>query len=194
MKIQYKITLHTYWHCGSGLAAGAQADSLVVKDNKGMPYIPGKTIKGLLRDAVDEILSFKGITGASEDYLKAFGYFDDKATEAHKSESFFTNACLIEQEYKEITAHNLQQFLYKMVASTAINGETGTAREHSLRTMEVVVPCTLEGSIIDLPEGMGELMGQGMRYVKQLGSGRTRGLGRCTIEITKEEEEERSNA
>ncbi len=192
MKIQYKITLHTYWHCGSGLAAGAQADSLVVKDNKGMPYIPGKTIKGLLRDAVDEILSFKGITGASEDYLKTFGYFDDKATEAHKSESFFTNACLIEQEYKEITAHNLQQFLYKMVASTAINGETGTAREHSLRTMEVVVPCTLEGSIIDLPEGMGELMGQGMRYVKQLGSGRTRGLGRCTIEITKEEE--RSNA
>lgn len=191
MKIHYKITMHTYWHCGSGLAAGAQADSLVVKDNRHMPYIPGKTIKGLLRDAVDEILSVQGITEADETYLKTFGHFDDNATKAHKSDAFFTNACIIENEYNEITAHNLQQFLYKMVASTAIDEKTGTARDHSLRTMEVVVPCTLEGSIIDLPDGMEETISKGMKYVKQLGSGRTRGLGRCTIEISKEE---RSNA
>jgi hypothetical protein len=31
MNIHYKITFHTYWHCGSGLASGADADLLVIK-------------------------------------------------------------------------------------------------------------------------------------------------------------------
>ena len=55
MKIKYKIEFHTDWHCGSGLAAGADVDALVVKDKNGMPFIPGKTIKGLVREAVEEI-------------------------------------------------------------------------------------------------------------------------------------------
>ncbi len=53
MDIRYKIQFHTFWHCGSGLASGADADLLVIKDKDGIPYVPGKTVKGLLREAFD---------------------------------------------------------------------------------------------------------------------------------------------
>lgn len=55
MKIKYQIQFHSYWHCGSGLAAGAGVDALVVKDADGLPFVPGKTIKGLLREAMEEL-------------------------------------------------------------------------------------------------------------------------------------------
>lgn len=42
MDIKYSIQFHTDWHCGSGLAAGADVDALVVKDKDGLPFVPGK--------------------------------------------------------------------------------------------------------------------------------------------------------
>lgn len=45
--LKYSIQFYTNWHCGSGQAAGADVDALVVKDAQGLPFVPGKTIKGL---------------------------------------------------------------------------------------------------------------------------------------------------
>ena len=56
MDITYTIELFSYWHCGSGLSAGADVDSLVIKDAKGMPFVPGKTIKGLIREAAETLI------------------------------------------------------------------------------------------------------------------------------------------
>ena len=46
----YKVTFLDYWHLSSGLSAGAKLDSTVVRDKDGLPYISGKTIKGLLKE------------------------------------------------------------------------------------------------------------------------------------------------
>ena len=46
------ITFFSWWHAGSGLGRGGDADALVIRDATGLPYLPGKTVKGLLRDAV----------------------------------------------------------------------------------------------------------------------------------------------
>ena len=46
----YKVTFLDYWHLSSGLTSGSKLDSTVVKDKDGLPFIPGKTIKGLLRE------------------------------------------------------------------------------------------------------------------------------------------------
>ena len=59
--IKYKITFFSNWHCGSGLAAGADTDELVIKDRNGLPYVPGRTIKGLLREAVMMLKQFTDI-------------------------------------------------------------------------------------------------------------------------------------
>lgn len=177
--IHYTITFHSYWHCGSGLAAGADVDALVIKDKDGLPYISGKTIKGLVREAVDEILTMHGVTEASDDYLALFGYFDDDKTDMHKSESFFTNAELKEAE--SIKNQGLKKHLYTSVSQTAIDTETGTAKKHSLRKTEVVVPCELEGDILNVPDQMVDTVKEALRFIKCMGVGRNRGLGRCTM-------------
>lgn len=182
--IEYQIKFHTYWHCGSGLAAGADVDSLVIKDRFNMPYVPGKTIKGLVREAVDDMISLCNIEYEEEDYLKVFGYQDDEMEEAKKdvvmkmSESFFTNAEVKDAE--PIIRNGLQRFMYSSVSNTAIE-ENGIAKEHSLRKTQVVVPCTLNGQIIGVPDSMAELLLKALLYIKNMGTDRNRGLGRCTI-------------
>lgn len=181
--IKYTIEFFSDWHCGSGLAAGADVDALVVKDNNNLPYVPGKTIKGLVREAVENIASFRG-EQIDDKINKAFGFFDDKDCSC-KGEMFFTNAELEQEEAKTIVGRDLQKYLYRSIASTSIDNK-GVAKNHSLRKMEVVVPCKLEGTIKCVPsEIMGEIL-DGLKFVKRLGVNRNRGLGRCKI-VGKEE-------
>jgi len=44
--------IHSYWRAGTGRGAGALLDELVHRDGYGLPGLPGRTVKGLLRDAV----------------------------------------------------------------------------------------------------------------------------------------------
>lgn len=184
MNLKYKIEFHTNWHCGSGLAAGADVDALVVKDQNGMPFIPGKTIKGLLREAVEEIRFFKK-NSENASLLEAFGYFDDKE-EKQKGTLFFTNAVLEEEEYKAIVAAKASRFLYRKISNTAIN-ENGIAKNHSLRKIETVVPCALFGTIYDVPDNLTQEIVEAMGFIKRMGQNRNRGLGRCTISTINEE-------
>ena len=69
--IKYKITFYSNWHCGSGLAAGADTDELVIKDRNGLPYVPGRTIKGLLREAAMMLSQFISIPEESINRLQS---------------------------------------------------------------------------------------------------------------------------
>ena len=176
--IKYKIEFFSNWHCGSGLAAGADVDSLVIKDQNRIPYIPGRTLKGLFRDAAT-------ILSDDEDTIGViFGVSGDK--EDHKTGcAFFGNATLPIAEYQYIVEQGLASHLYQSFASTSID-EKGIAKDHSLRKIETVVPCKLEGEILNLPDGAEHVLEDAMRYVKRMGTGRNRGFGRCKISIRKE--------
>lgn len=186
MKLRYKIEFHSYWHCGSGLASGSDVDALVIKDQNGLPFVPGKTVKGLLREAVEEIAAIEGKAPTTELLGKTFGYFDENSREMRTAESFFGNATLPKAEQESIIAGRLTNYLYKGMSATAIDSN-GIAIKHSLRKMEVCVPCTLEGDILDVPGDMSDTLIRAAGFIKQLGQGRNRGLGRCTITIKKEE-------
>ena len=49
----YRLTISflSYWFVSTGNEQGAYADQLALKDSEGFPYIPGKTIKGVFREA-----------------------------------------------------------------------------------------------------------------------------------------------
>lgn len=188
MKIRYEIKFYTDWHCGSGLAAGADVDALVVKDNNGMPFIPGKTIKGLVRDAFEEIRALQG-KEVDKAFLDAFGYFENDDNEMQKGHMFFANAELEEKEYKAIVSNDAACFMYRDLASTAID-ENGIAKKYSLRKTEVVVPCTMHGAIYGVPDDLADEIIDAMKFIKRLGQNRNRGLGRCTILGRKEENNE----
>lgn len=177
--IKYQIQFHSYWHCGSGLAAGAGVDALVVKDAKGLPFVPGKTIKGLLREAMEELRTWEGKdTDNDKDFLDLFGS-EDKHVAAAKA--FFSNAELTKDEQEAIVNEKLQEHLYKAVSSTAIDVVKGIAKEHSLHKIEVVVPCELYGEIYNVPDNIAKELTRAMGFIKTMGTNRNRGLGRCTI-------------
>jgi len=176
--IKYKIEFFSNWHCGSGLAAGADVDSLVIKDQNSLPYIPGRTLKGLFRDAAT-------ILSDDEDTIGIiFGVSGDK--EDHKTGcAFFGNATIPVAEYHYIVEQGLAPHLYQSFASTSID-EKGIAKDHSLRKIETVVPCKMEGEILNIPDGAEHILEDAMHYIKRIGTGRNRGFGRCKISIRKE--------
>lgn len=107
--IKYTIEFYSQWHCGSGLSAGADVDALVVKDKDDMPYVPGKTIKGLVREAVENLMQFtrENKSGLIE---QAFGEGGKTTGCAH-----FGNAELDTKERDAIVKANAAQFLYNKV-------------------------------------------------------------------------------
>lgn len=171
--IEYQIDFFSPWHCGSGLAAGAETDALVIKDKNGLPYIPGRTIKGLVRQAVEELAMLKGI---GHNASKAFG--DEGAS---PSTLFFSNAVLSDAE--AILKDHLQSQLFSETANTAID-TNGIAKRGSLRRTETVVPCRLHGRILGIPtEEDKAAIVESMAYIKHIGLHRNRGLGRCTFTV-----------
>lgn len=201
MDIKYTIKFHSNWHCGSGLSAGADLDALVIKDKNGLPFIPGKTLKGLIKEALEDIKELSGshidlgcILGEEANQKKANKEADQgKPVYDTQGKCFFRNAELEETLRLAIIQQNLQEYLYHSVASTAM--ENGVAKEHSLRKMQVTLPCVLEGEIIDVPDSDEYyfLFKAAFQYIKRIGLNRNRGLGRCSISIVspiiKEKEE-----
>ena len=176
--IKYEIEFFSNWHCGSGLAAGADVDALVIKDNNGLPYVPGRTLKGLLRDAASTLSDDKDTIG------NIFGVSGDE--DGHKTgSSFFGNATLPIAEYQYIVEQGLGPHLYQTFASTSID-ENGIAKDNTLRKIETVVPCKLEGEILNVPDGAEGILADAMCFIKRMGTGRNRGYGRCKISIRKE--------
>lgn len=188
MKINYTIQFFDDWHCGSGLAAGADLDALVIKDKDNLPFVPGKTIKGLIKEAFDNINQFSNEKIDIEKINKAFGYFNS-ADDLDKGDLFFKNAELPESQKEAIVKNNASKFLYRTIASTAIDDE-GIAVEHSLRKIEVTVPCTVKGSIIadKIDEDIEKNICKSFAYIKRLGQNRNRGFGRCKFTFINKED------
>ena len=184
MDIVYKIKFFSDWHCGSGLSSGVDQDLLVIKDRDGLPFVPGKTMKGLIGEALKDIKAWdERYVDLNPDVV--LGKEPSKEPPGDQVEqgcAFFKNAKLDKELKEHIVEYRLQNYLYRSVASTAI-GEDGVAKDHSLRKMQVAVPCELMGEILDIPEKYDALFRDALRYVKRLGQNRNRGLGRCSIEI-----------
>ncbi|MEA3452075.1 MAG: RAMP superfamily CRISPR-associated protein [Bacteroidota bacterium] len=180
MTIKYKIELLSDWHVGSGLDSGADADAVVLKDDKNLPYIPGKTIKGLLKDSLFEICDVNQIEQKLVNELLGYEIKDDnkKIIKTVSGNSFFSNAELKADEQEEISTNKLSSQLYKNIASTKIK-KNGVAEKNSLRTMEVCIPLTLTGNIETEIENAEEILNYAFKWTRNLGVNRNRGLGRC---------------
>ena len=182
-EITCKIEFFSDWHTGSGLSAGADLDLLVIKDKNGLPFIPGKTLKGLLRDAA---LTINELQPFNDDFItEVFGKEaeDGKGIPSEPGNASFSNGELTQTLQENIKNSNSSKLLFRKISSTAIE-KKGQAQEHSLRRMEVTIPLTLFAKIDLHSENKYEddLLSC-MKLIKRLGSGRNRGLGRCKISV-----------
>lgn len=204
-KLHCSIRFYSEWHCGSGLSRSADADQVPVTDHDRFPFVPGKTVKGLLRDAAQTLAetghlrqesvnkifgrgSRHGTTGGKT------GLSDAKADggEPEKSEEgdcFFSNAELsdaFKKHFGEKENGGLRPLLFRKIASTAIE-PSGIAKEHSLRSVEVVAPLPLFFTIAHIPDEEVNTVKLCLGLVKRLGLGRSSGLGRCDFVPVSEE-------
>lgn len=190
MTIVYKIKFFSYWHTGSGLSGGAETSLRAIKDEDGLPFIPGKTLKGLLREAATNINSLsKNLV--KQDFIDIlFGLGEDRHEDGRFSpgQCFFSNATLSEYLTQELAmAPSRKKHLFTNMAFTSID-EHGLAKDKTLRQVEFTVPLTLYATLVDFPSS-GDSLGQSddnleqlktcFKWVKKLGSNRNRGFGRC---------------
>jgi len=181
MNLKYTISLHAVWHCGSGESKGADMDALVIKDKNGLPFIPGKTIKGLIKDGMQTVRDYQPELIQEAEINSIFG-----EEGISTGNCFFKNAVLPSQIHNYLASgdgNGYTKHLFNKFSSTAIETKTGVAVEHSLRSIEVTVPMELEGEILDVPADFMEKMELALKMIKNLGVGRNKGLGRCTFEL-----------
>jgi Uncharacterized protein predicted to be involved in DNA repair (RAMP superfamily) len=190
-KLKYQIQMLSDWHIGSGLDSATDADALVLKNDLNQPYIPGKTMKGLIKDAVQDMVDFG--QAEEEALIRIFGKLEKQVNPKVKDSqisfsgtAYFSNAILPEADSVEINSNNLSGFLYRNISSTAIK-ENGVALDKSLRVTQVTTPVLLVGCISELNKEDYKLLTEAIALIRKLGVNRNRGLGRCKISVLKNE-------
>ena len=180
MTINYELKFFDYWHVSSGLSGGAALDSYVVKDSLGLPYVPGKTIKGLVREMaelfwnqgdIDKYFGSRGSKGEQKD--------NDDTTQA---QCYFSSATIDEKIAAEITSNKLDSNLFEIISATKI-ADNGIAVDNSLRDIEVVLPISLKGEIQNVSGEIAQNLKRALEMIKRIGLNRNRGLGRCEFVV-----------
>ena len=188
LKVEFDI--QSYWHIGSGESGGAYADSLVLKNKLGLPYLPGRSVKGLLRNAYE--IAYSNNWFGSESYLKPNEIFGEEGESTLATGKIrVSNACLSSNETQFFIENpNAFKHAYCVHFNTAIDKETGVAIEGSLRSIEVSLPMKLT-TYIELKnlskeqEKIGlEAIAAASLLITEVGLKRSRGYG--TVKVTAE--------
>lgn len=178
MNLPYRIKFLSYWQVGAGALVDARANASTLKDDQQLPFMPGRTMKGLLRDAAENLCA-SGIT--SRRFIEdVFGVGADDKPAGRVGTGRFNDAVLSPADQNEICAGNLQPYLYRHLSATAIQDRR--AVPGSLRTTEVTIPLWLYGSIDQVDDQYRDQLKDCLAFVKKMGVGRNRGRGRCIIE------------
>jgi CRISPR/Cas system CSM-associated protein Csm3 (group 7 of RAMP superfamily) len=196
MHLKVNFELQSYWHIGSGLEGGAYADALALKNNHGLPYIPGKSIKGLLKEAFTQAHDNGWFSENTSPGLITL-LFGAEGPSGIKEQGLIqlSNATLSDDETNFfINTPQAKSNLFNVIASTAIDDATGVAKETSLRSMEVVVPMNLSATLSintnhplyrikenQIAEQMQSWLNITLTLITKLGAKRHRGLGQVIV-------------
>jgi CRISPR-associated protein Csx10 len=182
-----KIITKSYTSVASGEGSGI-IDSDVIFDNYGIPYIPAKRIKGLLRDSAEDVLAFSGFSPKNNLIEEIFGneiiqgkcLFENVYIENYNDIKRELECLLQKNEYKNIlTRTNILSYYTTILQQTAID-ENGIAKEHSLRTIRAIKPdIEFYGYIDDsrLSKSAKALLYLAIKNLRRLGLNRNVGWG-----------------
>lgn len=217
------ITLHIeilhYWHAGTGSGGGSHLDALTEKDASGLPFLSGKHIKGLLRHAAHRAqnwqwFSVEAPVGPAPDLETLL--FGSRSQQEKREKTLPGMLCISDAKLKNSESaflkDNLQYtpFLYQEIYSTAINAAdtvaAGTAKEQSLRGLEVTLPVVLLAELSleitaqdDAHRKQQQLwldscssfdwLEKALPLIDSIGAHRTRGLGEAVFTLQPKQKE-----
>ena len=191
------IFIFGYWHAGTGRGDGPRADAVVARDPLGLPLLPGRHLKGLLRHACRELEAIPGALPARSDgQTWSDALFGRGSSEGRTrfdttpgvlrfgSARMSTEWLAYASALAESGRGDALAPLFHTLSSTALDPDKGTARPGSLRSSEVTVPMALWGTIEGpIDDGTRQVLVSAAGMVKAVGKHRTRGLGSARITI-----------
>lgn len=207
-RYELQITLKSPALIGSGEGSGSLIDSDIVFDDIGIPYIPSKRIKGCLRDSAIEICEmFKranlpyidlGPDDTENGFRLVSGVFGKPGQEKPAS-VFFSNLTIEDyeanrdwfiyliNEYKGVVSReSLIDTFTELRQQTAIDEESGTAEEHSLRTIRVAKEGIVFTGAIDVESDNDDaikLLSFACKNLRRFGTKRNRGFGEIECKL-----------
>jgi CRISPR/Cas system CSM-associated protein Csm3 (group 7 of RAMP superfamily) len=192
MKHDCKLTfdIRSFWHIGTGRGQGVHLDAITRRDARGLPLLPGRSVKGLVRDAVHHAETLGWYPEHYDITAELFGVRGEDGAETRPATLRFSDATLPADvaDYLADRA-DLREQLFRPLFSTAIDHDSGTARESSLRGMEAVIPLELTATVQPLADcsRLGydwcEVIRRALPLIRGIGADRSRGLGRAIVTL-----------
>lgn len=187
-QIKYILEFYSDWHIGSGNGIPGIIDNGVLRDKDEAPLITGKSVKGILRDSIIDLLELlesndeekikiiSEIFGWGGDYLKLDTVEHKRAGKAvfHNPKIIFADNTSGDEEY--------------IRHGNRIDIETGTAQKGALFSTEMNSSTHLYNGIISFPDEnfiYSNYIIAGLRFTTKIGGRRRRGAGRCEFYISK---------
>ena len=200
--------LASWWRTSSGHTDGDRLDDVIVRSPDGLPWLPGRTVKGLARDALyqlERLGHYKHGTTAvlfgtdfdlvpDNDVPLAARYQTKEGAlrfgSAQMPETWRNWAAGVRQEGVP-EDKDVIEALFDRRTMTAMDIDTSTAKTSSLRSVEVAAPLELTAPVWTLTpstddrEALVNRLDRAARLIKCLGAGRHRGFGRSQVRFIK---------
>ena len=205
--MRYKVIIKTLSDTiiGSPEAFGPIIDNDIVFDDNGFPYIPAKRIKGLFRNAAEDLLSiegFKKLISLPEEINIIDKLFGEMGSTEAVPNIIFDNLYIFDRvelnqwcdylkdKYPSFFNYNaVVDYFTDVRHQTAIDPETKITKEHSLRTIRVLSGQNEFSGYITVNyknENGEKLLSFISLYLDRMGSKRNRGFGKIEVEILDE--------
>jgi hypothetical protein len=192
-KRELNIELLDTWHVGTGRSRGQHVDAVVERDACGLPFLPGRTLRGLLRDAAECLLAWGHARAQVVHAL--FGELADTEGPGPSQRSRPGALRLSDARLPASLAAwladpaqlPLRQALYLESFQTAIDPKTGVPKAHTLRGIELTMPLSLQAEleVFGLNESQTQeallLLDQCLPLVRAVGAHTSRGHGRAQL-------------
>jgi CRISPR-associated protein Csx10 len=203
--IQFRLTMLSDWHIGTGAGRPGSVDRLVARDDSGLPYVPAKSLTGVWRDACERVAT--GLDGGSTGGWSAWvaWLFGDQPALAEKASSLRPRPAAVAiraarmpetlarrlrpSQNGDEGRRRLRDALTFVKPGLKIDGRSGRAEDRHLRFIEMArMASVLSGEAsLTLPEPSRAaalaLLVAGSVLVERLGGKRRRGAGRCRLAV-----------
>lgn len=185
-RYRLKIELLSDLCAGNGKGYTSSLDTDVCQDKYGFPYIPGRRIKGILRECALELSDW----GYEIDPDKLFGKEGDSFAPVRIGSAELESADTIRQMIEDnpnvsvFATQNVLNCYSYIRTNTAVDYETGVADDQSLRTMRVVNKGTVFYADVRLKDPkMKDPLERCCIVYRHMGLHRTRGLGEVCVSL-----------
>ena len=196
-----RLTFDSDWHVGSGAGIPGSVDRQVLRDEEGFPYVPGKTLTGILRDTAEWIADVRDTSEEGNKWKNVLiGLFGEQPESHGGTQGGFASGAAVGigsatlsrdlrnyiQGLRNASGPDLRAALFTVRPGVKIDRGTGRAVADHLFSTERVRGCTLYAPVKYLrgllSEDEEKLLEDAVRAVRRLGGKRRRGGGRCRLD------------